>query len=114
MKGPWHIALACETREYGWGEDSMLHCEVYFLTATNPRGSRFIGPLLGNNRDSSHETVESWEKLPETFDLNGFDPETNPDWTPWFPVYGSDAYERSGQELANLDAEKTNRPYYPV
>lgn len=107
----WQVTLASDTRPYDMGEDEMLYCEVYFLVATNARGVRFVGPTLGNNRDNN---VEEIKRQAAAVDTTNLDPENDDNWNPWFPVYGSDAYHQSGQEAANLYAERNDIPYFPV
>ncbi len=36
------------------------------------------------------------------------------DWHPWFPVYGSLAYETSGQEALDIEAERNEDAYVPA
>jgi hypothetical protein len=78
--------IASDLVERGYTEDGYpISEEVFYVLAVDERGNRWIGPTL--------------------------DP-TN--WERWFPVYGSKAYVASGQEAADCDAERTDRPYYPA
>ncbi len=113
MKDPWILTIASDLKEYGMGEDEMLYCEVYYKLVTNEAGYRFIGPTLGNSRDNS-DKVNDWKNSWPVRMPFDFDPETHPDWQPTFPVYGSTAYCQSGQQQADVYAEKNDIPYFPV
>jgi hypothetical protein len=115
LNGPWLVSPASDMKEYGWMEDYMAMTEVFFLVASNRQGYRYIGPVLGNSREGGG--VEAMRTKAEAAakelnDKGDFDPQGDPDWGQWFPVYGSEAYEVTGQDAAYIDAEKTGRPYY--
>ena len=115
LKGPWHVSVADEMRENGISEDGeQQYCVIYFYIATNKAGYRYIGPIAGNNRKEYVEEIRARTDKEIKEKYQDFDPTNHPDWQRWFPCYGSDAYMASGQEEAYIDAERTDRPYYPV
>ncbi|MHC4296456.1 MAG: hypothetical protein ACYS7Y_04075 [Planctomycetota bacterium] len=86
-----------------------IYRDVIYLLVALADGSRLIGPEIGFlGVTVTPEEVDRKVAILEHALACGLDVS---DWEPWFPVYGSTAYETSNQEALDCWVEKRNDKY---
>jgi hypothetical protein len=87
--------------------------EVSYVYAERSDGARWLGPCLGNSRDTKREEIERGVEMARiAYESCGLD--VTEVWSPWFPVYGSTAFTNSGQAEADCFAEREEIAYFPA
>jgi len=86
--------------------------EVSYLMATDSSGYRWVGKPVGYTREDPEYIAKQVEIAERAYQYHGFD--VTAEWTPWFPMYGSDAYVESGQEAAYAYMERKDERYAPA
>ena len=110
----WTVSSQSDLVERGYDEDGTVMLEVHYLTATNARGDRFVGPTILSHRAGFADTYAANVAAEvEKFKAEhpNFDPTTAENWDKGSPVYGSEAWDGEAEfDLACFEADAYNEP----